>query len=72
MIAWWWSWMLMAVGVTAMWLAGRRYWWAWLVGIFNELLWVGYAVATHQLGFIPFAIAYTWVYAKNAAEWKSA
>lgn len=69
-VSWWWSWLLMVVGVTGMWLAGKRLWWAWLVGVFSELLWIVYAVVSNQPGFIVFALVYAWVYAKNAYDWR--
>ena len=68
-IAWWWSWLLMIVGVTGLWLAGRKLWWAWLVGIFSEVLWIVYAIVTRQYGFIAFAIAYMIVFGRNAISW---
>jgi len=66
-----WSYLLTAVGVLGLYLAGRRYWWAWLVGLVAQVLWVAYAVATEQWGFIVSAFAYGWVYARNAWRWKS-
>lgn len=70
--AWWWSWLLMVVGVAGMYTAGRRLWWGWLIGIGGEVLWLAYAISTRQWGFIPFAIAYGVVYAKNARDWRRA
>lgn len=43
MSVWWgWSWLLTAVGVAGLWLAGRRVWWAWFVGIGAQGLWVAH------------------------------
>lgn len=69
--AWWWSWLLMVVGVTGMYLAGRRLWWGWLVGLGSEVLWLVYAIQTQQWGFIPFALIYAAVFIKNAREWRT-
>lgn len=66
----WWSWVLMAFGVTGLYLAGKKIWWAWLIGLFAQVLWLGYGLATKQYGFIVSALAYAWVYAKNAYKWK--
>ncbi len=66
---WWWSWLLTAVGVTGLYLAGRRVWWAWFVGLGAQALWLAYAVATRQYGFLVSAVAYGWVYAKNGMTW---
>jgi hypothetical protein len=64
-----WSWILTAVGVFGLWLAGRKLWWAWLVGLGAQALWLGYAITTAQYGFVVSAFAYGWVYAHNAAAW---
>jgi membrane protein implicated in regulation of membrane protease activity len=53
-----WSWALMAVGVTGLFLAGRGGWLGWAIGIFAQLLWFVYALVTKQYGFIVSAIAY--------------
>ena len=66
---WWWSWLLMVVGVTSLILAGRGYWWAWLIGLVSEALWIWYAIDTKQWGFIPFALVYAAVYIINATTW---
>lgn len=70
MAEWWWSWLLMVVGVTGMVVVGKHLWWGWAVGLAGEALWIVYAVQTKQWGFIPFALAYAVVYAKNAKDWR--
>lgn len=65
----WWSWGLTAVGVTGLYLAGRKVWWSWLVGLGVQVPWVIYAVTTKQYGFVVSAFAYGFVYAKNARAW---
>jgi hypothetical protein len=67
--AWWWSWLLMVVGVTGLYFSGKKYWWGWLIGLLSEVLWVVYAVTTKQYGFIVFAAVYAAVFIKNAREW---
>ena len=64
-----WSWVLTAVGVTGLYFAGRKVWWAWLIGLSAQVLWLAYAVATEQYGFVVSAFAYGWVYARNARLW---
>lgn len=65
-----WSWILTAVGVFGLWLAGRRSPWGWAVGMGAQGLWVSYAVATSQYGFLVSAGAYFWVYLKNFRAWR--
>lgn len=67
-----WSWILTAVGVTGLYLAGKRYWWAWYVGLGAQFLWLAYALSTKQYGFIFSAAAYGWVYLKNGLAWQKA
>ena len=60
-----WSYILTAIGVFGLWLAGRKDWRGWLVGLSAQGVWLAYAVATQQWGFILSAFAYGWVYALN-------
>lgn len=65
-----WSWILSVVGITGLFLAGRKFWWAWLIAFTNECLWMIYAITTRQYGFIFGAIAYGTVHAYNANKWR--
>jgi len=65
-----WSAVLAAVGIFGLYIAGRKLWWGWLVGLGAQALWIGYAVVTRQWGFIASAIAYGWVYGRNAIRWR--
>jgi hypothetical protein len=60
----WWSWLLTGVALFVIWLAGRTPW-GWLAGIASEALWLAYALATHQWGFIVNAAAFAVVFALN-------
>ncbi|MPZ54418.1 MAG: hypothetical protein GEU79_17110 [Acidimicrobiia bacterium] len=48
-----WPWLLTGLQVTALWSAGTRRWWGWLLGSSVQIPWVAYAVVTTQIGFIP-------------------
>jgi nicotinamide riboside transporter PnuC len=65
-----WSWILAAIGITGIWLAGSRRTIGWTIGVAAQLLWIAYAIATHQWGFIASALAYGFVYARNWAKWR--
>ncbi len=69
MIAWYWSYLLTIVGVFGLYLAGRKIWWSWFVGAAAQLLWIAYALVTHQYGFVISALAYGWVYFNNGLVW---
>lgn len=64
-----WSYVLTIVGVTGMYLVGKKLWWAWWIGTSAQILWLAYAVVTEQWGFIFAALAYGWVQGKNAVQW---
>ena len=53
-----------------MYFAGKKVWWSWVIGLAAEVLWQTYSITTKQYGFIVGGLAYTWVYAKNAWQWK--
>jgi hypothetical protein len=65
-----WSWILAAIGVTGIFLVGRKTIWGWIVLCVNEVLWIVYALTTKQYGFIFAAIAYGIVYVKSFVHWK--
>lgn len=68
MIPAWWSVLLTTVGVTALWLAGRRGWLGstgWAIGLAGQALWAAYAIASRQWGFLGSAAVYGAVYALN-------
>lgn len=64
-----WSWVLTAVGLTGFVLAGKKVWWCWYVNIACQALWMTYAIVSEQWGFIVAALAYTFVFTKNAIAW---
>lgn len=66
----WWSWLLTAVGVTGLYLAGRKSSLGWAIGLGAQALWMTYAIATRQWGFIFSAVAYGAVYARNWIRWR--
>ena len=64
-----WSYMLAAVGILGLWLAGRKMAIGWAVGLGAQVLWIAYALATGQPGFIVSALGYGAIYAKNLRAW---
>lgn len=65
-----WSWALAAVGVTGIFFVGKKVIWAWLILLVNECIWIAYALATDQYGFIVMATAYAAVYIKSYISWR--
>jgi hypothetical protein len=69
-MTWWWSYLLAAVGILGLYLAGSRNRAGWAVGVGAQALWIGYAFASAQYGFLASAAAYAWVYARNYLRWR--
>lgn len=69
-MTWWWSWILTAGGVIGLYLAGQKRAIGWAVGLAMQVLWVAYAIATDQLGFLVSAGAYGSVYTRNLVRWR--
>lgn len=69
-IAQWWSWALTAIGALGLWLAGRRSYWGWAIGIFVQALWLAYGLATRQWGFVAGVFVYGPVHVRNFLKWR--
>lgn len=69
-MTWWWSWLLTLVGVFGLYVSGSKRAWGWAVGIAAQVLWIAYALATEQHGFLVSALAYGWVYTRNFLAWR--
>jgi hypothetical protein len=65
-----WSWLLAVIGVGGIFLVGRKTIWGWLILCVNECIWIAYALATKQYGFIVMAVAYALVYVKSYMQWR--
>ncbi len=67
---WLWSYLLMAVGVTGLYLSGSKKAYGWLIGLGAQVLWLAYGLSTHQYGFIISCAFYGSVYARNYLRWR--
>ena len=65
-----WSFVLSAIGVLGIYLAGSKNIYGWVLGFSAQVLWIVFAVTTEQYGFILSALAYGWVYGRNYLKWK--
>ncbi len=66
----WWSWLLAVIGVSGIYVVGNKNMLGWLVLCINECIWILYALATKQYGFIVMALAYASVYIKSYRQWR--
>lgn len=64
-----WSFVLAAVGIAGIYLAGKKSKWGWGLGLAAQILWLVFALTTAQYGFILTAVAYGAVYGKNLWQW---
>ena len=62
-------WLLSAVTIYAMWLAGSMSPLAWVVGLIGQALWLVWIIPVKHLGFIPMNLALCIVYARNLYLW---
>jgi hypothetical protein len=64
-----WSFLLAAIGILGLVLAGHKLKIGWAIGFFAQIIWIVFALVTHQWGFIASALAYGFVYARNWWRW---
>jgi len=62
-------WILSAITIYTMWLAGERSKNAWLIGLANQALWLLWIVAMRAWGLLPMNIALWIVYGRNHLKW---
>ena len=65
-----WSYVLAAIGITGIWLAGRNDPRGWLLGVCAQVVWMAYALNTEQYGFCLTALGYGYFQGKNYLKWK--
>lgn len=64
------SWILAISGTAAMFVIGKKLVWGWLWFLFNEFMWITYALITKQYGFIFAAVTYGTVAIRSYIRWK--
>lgn len=62
-------WLLSAITVYSMLLAGNKRCGAWVVGLINQALWLVYIFAAGAWGLLPMNVALWIVYARNYWKW---
>jgi hypothetical protein len=65
----WWSWALGIIGLISLWQIEKMDRKGFLTGLAVEVLWVAYAFRSHQWGFLPCAVVYTWFYWRGWRRW---
>jgi hypothetical protein len=65
-------WLLSVITIWMTVLAGNKHPTAWLVGLANQALWLGWIVASSAWGLLPMNIALWIVYGRNHWKWNTA
>lgn len=63
-------WLLSAITIYTMFLAGDRKRYTWLIGLGNQALWLIWIVSAEAWGLVPMNIALWIVYARNHLKWQ--
>lgn len=66
----WASYLLAAVSLFTTWQLGRKKSWGWLVATGQQVLWLAYAVATGQYGFVVTALVFAPLSMHNYVKWR--
>jgi hypothetical protein len=66
-----WSISLSLIGIIGLHIAGMKSQWGWFIGLGAQVLWIIFAIATNQYGFILSACAYGLVNWNNLRKWRA-
>lgn len=62
-------WVMSCITIWMTLMAGNKHPKAWLVGLFNQLLWLVWILLSGSFGFLPMNIALWIVYGRNHWKW---
>ena len=55
--------------LTHLWFVGRKVWWAWLIGLANQVVWAVFIVVFDAWGLLPLLVGMVVVMSTNAVQW---
>jgi hypothetical protein len=64
------SWALMGITATQMWLAGNGNRAAWFLGIGSQSVWLFFDYLVGAYGLMPLAVILSFIYIRNLRKWK--
>ncbi len=70
MIPVWWSFALTALSMTSMIAVIHKKWWAFVLGLFQQVAWAYYSVVTEQWGFLVSCCIFTVINVIGWRKWK--
>jgi hypothetical protein len=69
-----WTWLLFVfelVGITGMWVIGKKIWWGWAIVLVHSFPWFIYSVIYDKPGFIVMSLMWWSVNFLNMMKWKN-
>lgn len=63
------TWIISAATIVQIYFAGNNVWWAWLITIGNQVLWLIFIVGTKSWGLIPLNIVMVFLGVRNCLKW---
>lgn len=63
------TWLMSAMTLLTMWLAGNKDRRAWFVGLTNQLFWVYFIHDKEAYGLLPMTLILTYIYTRNLYKW---
>ena len=63
------TWVLSAITISVMWLAGSKRWEAWLLSLFNQVLWFAWIAHERHWGLLPMNLAMFAIAGRNLWKW---
>ena len=67
----WWGWAANAVLFSGLWFVGNRLWWAFLLTIVGEVVWVVIAVNRHQYDLAAICAVFALLALRNLLKWRA-
>lgn len=68
-----WTWVLFTfevIGITGMWIVGKKIWWGWAIVLTHSIPWFIYSLAYDKPGFIAMSFMWWIVNATNMIKWR--
>jgi len=68
-----WTWVLFLfeiVGISGMWMVGRKVWWGWAIVLGHSIPWAIYSVSYERWGFVAMVGLWWSVNSVNMVRWK--
>lgn len=65
-----WDWIAGAITVISIELTVRLYWQGWLLGLLNQVFWVGLIISRELWGLLPLTLILCWQYFRALQRWR--